>query len=175
VLDALARRRPAQDPHRAVRLRQRTPIGKSVTNAAGADEIYTFWRGLEDLPLLFGDLCEVEVIDDVRSRWTVRGPRGTRLRWESTIVDDRPGTLIAWTTDKGPFTSDGVVHFLPAPGGRGTEVVVEMDYHVVGGGLGRAAALGLGLEPGLELEKGLRRMKQLFEIGEAMVARKGGR
>lgn len=171
VLDIMARRRLAADPNRAVRVGQRTRIGKAVTIDAEPEQIYAFWRGLQDLPIIFPHLGEVEPLDDLRSRWTAKGPKGTPLRWESRIIDDQPGQLLAWATDGGPFESDGVVHFLRAPGGRGTEVVVEMEYHVVGGGLGRAAALGMGLEPGVELEKGLRRLKQMFEIGEIMVAR----
>ncbi|HUQ04885.1 MAG TPA: SRPBCC family protein [Kofleriaceae bacterium] len=171
VLDIIARKRLAADPNRAIRVGQRTRIGKAVTIDAEPDQIYTFWRGLEDLPSIFPNLGSVEMIDDERSRWTASGPGGTKLTWESQLIDDEPGRLLAWTTDGGPFQSDGVVHFLPAPGGRGTEVAVEMEYHVVGGGLGRAAALGMGMEPGVELEKGLRRLKQLFELGEIMDAR----
>jgi uncharacterized membrane protein len=177
VLDIMARRRLAADPNRAVRVGQRTRIGKAVTIDAQPEQIYTFWRGLEDLPSIFPHLGAVEILDAERSRWTAHGPKGTELSWESQIIDDEPDRLLAWKTDGGPFQSDGVVHFLPAPGGRGTEVAVEMEYHVLGGGLGRAAALAMKLEPGVELEKGLRRLKQLFELGEIMDARptaKGG-
>jgi uncharacterized membrane protein len=175
ALDLMARRRLAADPNRAVRVGQRTRIGKAVTINVEPQEVYLFWRGLEGLSAVFPHLGRVEEIDADRSRWVAEGPAKTKLTWFAEIIDDDPGRMLAWTSEGGPFSSDGVVHFLPAPGGRGTELVVEMEYHVLGGGIGRAASLAMGLEPGVELEKGLRRLKQLFEVGEVMIAKKGAR
>jgi uncharacterized membrane protein len=175
ALDVMARRRLAADPNRAARVGQRTRIGKAVTIDVEPHEVYLFWRGLEGLPAVFPHLGRVEEIDANRSRWVADGPANTKLTWFAEIIDDAPGCMLAWTSEGGPFSSDGIVHFLPAPGRRGTEVVVEMEYHVLGGGIGRAASLAMGLEPGVELEKGLRRLKQLFEVGEFMIARKGDR
>lgn len=176
-MDIVARRHLAADPQRQERVAQVTRIGKSITIDAAPHAVYQVWRTFERAPEIFPHLVKVERLDAIRSRWTARGPAGTTLSWEAEIVDDRPGELIVWNTIGGPLETSGIVRFLTAPGGRGCEVVVEMDYHVFGGGLGRAAATALGLEPGIELERGLRRLKQIFEIGEPMRsdAKKGDR
>lgn len=173
-LDLLARRHLSADPQRADRVARETRIGKAVTIDAPPAELYAFWSKLDKLPTVIPHLISVERLDATRSRWTARGPGGAPLRWEAEIVEDIPDRRIEWKTTGGPLAASGAVRFLPAPGDRGTEVVVEMTYHVTGGGLGRAAAAIMGLEPGVELERGLRRMKQLFEIGELMSAAKGG-
>jgi uncharacterized membrane protein len=172
-LDLLARHHLKADPQRAERVAKKTRIAKAVTIEASAHELYAFWRSLERLPLVMPHLDKVERINAVNSKWSARGPGGKAIQWEAEIIDDIPDKLIAWTTIGGPLEAGGVVRFLPAPGGRGTEVIAEMEYHVFGGGLGRAAATALGLEPGLDLERGLRRLKQLFELDEIMVAKKG--
>jgi uncharacterized membrane protein len=62
----------------------------------------------------------------------------------------------------------GWVKFVPAPGGRGTEVRVELRYDPPAGRLGRAVATVLGREPAQEIEGDLRRLKQVMEIGEVL-------
>lgn len=176
-LDVLARRHLAADPSRAERVASETRVGKAITIDAEPADVYAAWRHLDHLSEIFSELRGVERLDALRSRWTARGPGGVRLRWEAEIVDDIPGELIAWTTVSGWLDTEGVVRFLRAPGGRGTEVVVEMRYHVRGRAFGRAAAAAVGLEPSIVLERGLRRLKQIVEIGEPMRARadEGGR
>lgn len=170
-LDVLARRHLAADPSRAERVAAETRVGKAITIDADPGDVYAAWRHLDNLTAIFPELRGVERLDALRSRWTARGPGGVKLRWEAEIVDDVPGEMIAWTTVNGWLDTEGVVRFMRAPGGRGTEVVVEMRYHTRGRALGRAAAAGLGLEPSLVLDRGLRRLKQLIEIGEPMRAR----
>jgi uncharacterized membrane protein len=58
------------------------------------------------------------------------------------------------------------VRFEHAPGGRGTEVHVEMTYHPPAGQLGRAAAWLFGKDPRGDVREDLRRVKQMLEIGE---------
>src|SRR3954463_9795737 len=60
----------------------------------------------------------------------------------------------------------GSVHFLPAPGGRGTEVRVVMEYIPPAGRLGRLIAKILGKEPEIQMREGLRHFKQMMEAGE---------
>jgi uncharacterized membrane protein len=140
-----------------------TEVRKAITIDASPIDVYRVWRMLELVPQFMTHIRKVERLDAVRSRWTADGPAGTTMQWEAEIIDDRPGEMIAWTTLAGPFDSCGVVRFLGDATGRRTEVVVEMEYGVPGGGVGRAAATALGYEPGAELERGLRRLAQMFE------------
>ena len=55
-----------------------------------------------------------------------------------------------------------------APGGRGTEVHVELRYDPPGGKLGALVAKLFGEEPGQQVEGDLRRFKQVIETGEVV-------
>jgi uncharacterized membrane protein len=60
------------------------------------------------------------------------------------------------------------VRFAPAPGDRGTEVRVALNYDPPGGALGKAVAALFGEEPGQQVRDDLRALKQVLEIGEVV-------
>jgi hypothetical protein len=60
----------------------------------------------------------------------------------------------------------GSVHFKPAPGGRGTEVLVEFQYNPPGGLLGAAYSKLMGQDPSSQVKNDLHRLKQMMEAGE---------
>jgi hypothetical protein len=60
----------------------------------------------------------------------------------------------------------GVVRFVRAPGGRGTEVHVDLRYEPPAGRVGQLVAKLFGEEPNQQVEGDLRRFKQVLEIGE---------
>ncbi|CAN5187099.1 hypothetical protein BH24ACT1_BH24ACT1_09940 [soil metagenome] len=68
--------------------------------------------------------------------------------------------------------NSGSVSFRPAPGGRGTEVAVQIQYLPPGGALGSMVAKVFGEEPNQQVSDDLRRFKQIVETGE--VARSDG-
>ena len=144
-------------------------VRKSVTINRPRDEIYEFWRRLENLPRFMSHLESVEETDERRSRWRARGPAGKTVEWDAEIVDDRPGELIAWRSLPGATVENsGKVRFVPAPGGRGTEVHVELRYSPPGGAAGAAVAKLLGEEPSVQTHDDLRRFKQVIETGDVV-------
>jgi len=147
------------------------PVRKSITVAVAADRAYRFWRDLRNLPFFIDRLESVEVLDPARSRWRVSGPMGRTLEWEARIVDERENELIRWRSVEGADVPHrGEVRFRPAPGGRGTEISVHLDYVAPGGELGRAASLLSSQALQIEIERGLRRLKQIMEVGEVVVS-----
>jgi hypothetical protein len=62
----------------------------------------------------------------------------------------------------------GAVTFTAAPGGRGTEIHVSVDYDPPGGRVGSTVARAFGKEPGQEIQVDLRRLKQVLEVGEVI-------
>ena len=60
----------------------------------------------------------------------------------------------------------GTVRFMPAPGGRGTEVRVDLEYDPPFGKLGSKVAMLFREEPGQQVQDDLRHFKQVMEIGE---------
>ncbi|PYR57396.1 MAG: cyclase, partial [Acidobacteria bacterium] len=61
--------------------------------------------------------------------------------------------------------NSGSVRFREAPGARGTEVLVRLQYHEPAGAIARGLAWLFGEEPGQQIEEDLRRVKQLMETG----------
>jgi uncharacterized membrane protein len=148
---------------------QGTRIEKAFTIEAPAAELYAYWRNLEHLPHIMSHLAKVEVLDDVRSRWTAKGPGRIPVSWEAEIVDDTPDRRIAWRSVGGGVPNAGSVTFSEAPGGRGTELHVEMEWAPPGGPLGKSFAALFGGDPGLMVESDLRRFKATMEAGHHAV------
>jgi hypothetical protein len=63
------------------------------------------------------------------------------------------------------------VTFADAPGGRGTEVRVDLAYEPPAGPLGVLAARIAGEEPALQVPEALRNLKQVLETGVIAVAK----
>ncbi|HYE02535.1 MAG TPA: SRPBCC family protein, partial [Phycisphaerales bacterium] len=142
-------------------------VEKAVTINRPAEELYRFWRQLENLPRVMGHLERVEVIDNTRSHWVAKAPAGFEVEWDAEIINDEPGALIAWKAVEGSQVPNaGSVRFLPAPPGRGTEVKVTLEYLPPAGRLGAAIAKLFGEEPSQQVRDDLARFKQLMESGE---------
>jgi len=140
---------------------------KSITVNRSPEEVYGFWRRLSNLPRFMGNLESVEELDERRSHWRAKGPAGTAVEWDAEITEERSGELIAWQSLPGSDLRNwGRVRFQPAPGGRGTELQVEIEYKAPAGEVGARLARLLGKEPGQELAEDLRRFKQVMETGE---------
>jgi uncharacterized membrane protein len=138
----------------------------AITINRPADEVYRQWRDLERLPGFMAHLRSVRADSATRSHWVAEAPVGT-VEWDAEIVDDRPGELLAWrSVGEADVDNDGTVRFRTAPGGRGTEVRVDLRYRPPGGRAGRVVAKLLGEEPDQQLRDDLRRFKQIAEIGE---------
>jgi uncharacterized membrane protein len=143
-------------------------VMRSITVNRFPEDVYRFWRDFENLPRFMSHLESVEG-KGRRSRWRAKGPAGSSIEWEAEIETDRPNEMIAWRSCPGTSVpNEGSVSFLPAPGGRGTEVRVEMQYEPPAGALGAAVAKLFGREPSQQIAGDLRRFKQVIETGEVV-------
>ena len=135
------------------------------------DEVYAFWRDFQNLPRFMRHLESVEDLGEGRSHWRVKGPAGTTVEWDATIVADDPGKVITWRSlENSDVDHAGAVRFEEAPGGRGTIVKVNLQYNPIGGVLGATIAKLFGEEPEQQLDDDLRRFKQVMEVGEVVVS-----
>ena len=140
-----------------------------ITVRRPVEEVYRYWHDFEKLPTFMAHLESVQVVDAKRSTWTARGPAGRTVQWQAEIVDDNPGEYIAWRSVDGTDVSNsGSVRFAAAPGDRGTEITVELDYTPRNGAAGKAVAKLLGEEPNQQIRDDLRRFKQVLETGEVV-------
>jgi uncharacterized membrane protein len=144
-------------------------VKEAITINRPRNEVYGFWHNFENLPRFMAHLESVQVLDERRSRWKAKAPAGTTVEWEAETVEDRPNELIAWRSlPDSTVPNSGSVQFRDAPGGRGTEVLVELGYQPPGGKIGALIAKLFGEEPAQQVKGDLRRFKQVMEIGEVV-------
>jgi uncharacterized membrane protein len=171
ILDTLAGLKLGGTAADATSLRARreraSAKAKAITVNCSPEEAYRFWRDLSNLPRFMAHLESVRMIDERRSHWVAKAPAGTTVEWDAEIIDDRPNEFFAWRASAGAkVVSHGTVRFQRAPGGRGTEVLVEIRHEAPGGAFGSVIAKVFGEAVGLHVASDLRRFKQLMETGE---------
>jgi uncharacterized membrane protein len=142
----------------------------AVTINRSPEDAYGYWHDFTHLPEFMVHVEDVQVTGDRRLHWKAEmHPLNKTIEWDAEIVEDRPNELISWrSTNGGDVPNSGTVHFDPAPGGRGTEVRVEMDYTPPVGRAAVAVAKLMGEAPDQQVRDDLRRFKQMMEIGEVV-------
>jgi uncharacterized membrane protein len=153
------------------RSRRKVEMDTTATTTVGLpeQEVYGMWRHLDNLPKFMAHLEEVRLDGNGRSHWRAGAPFGRTVEWDAEITEDVPGQRIAWrSVGSADIYNEGSVQFVPAPGGRGTEVHVKLRYEMPGGKLGEAVARYFGEDPRQQLDDDLRRFKQVAETGEVM-------
>ena len=153
------------------RSRHADRVVRSVTVRRPVDELYGFWRDLENLPQVMPHLESVRATSSTTSHWVARAPFGATVEWDAEIVTDIPNERISWrSVADADVEHAGEVRFVPAPADRGTEIHFELTYRPPGGPLGRTVAKLSGEEPGQQIADALRRFKQVMETGEPIVS-----
>lgn len=101
------------------------------------DEVYAFWKKLDNLPLFMHHLDSVTILDEHRSLWKAKIPGGLgTIQWESEIVHDAPGERIGWQSLPGSqVINAGNVRFKDAGSGQ-TELLAIISYEAPGGIVG---------------------------------------
>ena len=140
---------------------------KAVTINRSPDELYSFWRQLENLPRFMQHIESVTQSGAGLSHWIVKTSHGKVLEWDARIIEDKPGQMISWQSLEGADVDNaGSVWFTPASGGRGTVVKVSMKYSPPGGKLGAIMAKLFGDSADKQMAEDLFRLKSLLETGE---------
>jgi uncharacterized membrane protein len=146
-------------------------VSRSITINRGRAEVYAFWRNFENLPQFMKHLEAVKVHDERRSTWTATGPAGRHVTWDAEIIDDVPCERIAWRSlPDASIRNAGTVRFEEAPGDRGTELHVELEYQPPAGMLGATVAMLFREEPKQQVQDDLRAFKQVMEVGEVLLS-----
>ena len=140
---------------------------RSITINRPVEEVYQFWKEIENLPHFMDHVETIHKLDDRHSHWIVNTPAGSSTaEWYMEIINDHPNELIAWQSMPGSdLPNAGSVRFAAAPDG-GTIVRVKMEYQQPHLGLGVAAAEILGDEPDRQLLEDLGRLKFILESPE---------
>lgn len=143
-----------------------TLIGRTVTINKPRAELFAYFRDFANLATFMENVERVDVLDERRSHWVVKGPNGN-YEWTSAITEEQDGAFIAWASEEGAdVPNSGRVDFVDAQGGRGTVVTATILYDPPGGVIGKLIAKMFQREPAIQARRDLRRFKQLMETGE---------
>lgn len=151
---------------RAGRAPQQFEIKRSITINKPAEELYQFWRNLENLPSFMEHLESVTQREGI-SHWVVQGPFNRKIEWDARVSQEHPNELIRWhSLPESPVDHRGSVHFAKAAGDRGTVVTVSLEYGTPAGKAGNVVSSLFGKHPEQIVREELRHFKQLMEAGE---------
>src|SRR5689334_6489668 len=98
--------RAALSGERGIHVRESVRLEKPI------DEVFRFWRNLENLPRFMNYLDEVRDLGNGRSRWVAKGPAGTRVTWDAEIINEIENKVIGWQSlPGGDVITAGSVNF----------------------------------------------------------------
>lgn len=114
------------------------------------EEVYSYWRKLENLPAFMKHLRSVQEHDNKRSHWEAILPGNLGVvRWEAEIVEEEANRKIAWRSVEGSTIENaGKVVFEEALGGQGTKLDIIISYRPPAGDIGRK--IGSWMTPTVE-------------------------
>lgn len=151
-------------------------VEKEILVRRSPEELYRFWRNLDNLPLFMRHLKSVTMVGDRLSHWVAEGPAGSSIKWSAEIINDIPNDLIAWKSlPDADVDSAGSVHFETAPDGSGTRIRVSLQYRPPAGAVGARIAKLFGEAPEQQIDQDLACFKDKVERGEIYIPESVGR
>ena len=139
-------------------------VRESITVNAPPEELYNFWRQLEQLPSVMPHLEKVEQLDFRVSRWTAKAFGQMPVTWNAEIINEVPFETIGWKTLPGETIQHaGSVVFKRLPGTNTTDVRVHLQYSPPGGKAAAWFAALMGQDPAKLTREGLEALRKRFE------------
>jgi uncharacterized membrane protein len=136
------------------------------------NEVYAFWRKLENLPLFMRHLESVTELDNTRSHWEAKIPSNMiSIKWDAEIVKDDENSLLSWQSLPGSTIENaGKVEFRNALGDRGTELRIMITYRPPAGNLGTQVARLFNPLFEKMVKEDITNFKQFIELKESIAA-----
>ena len=142
-------------------------ITRSLTINKPREELYAYWRQLENLPTFMQHLQEIRQTNEKQSHWVANVPKdmGT-IAWDAEIVREEENQRLAWRSLPGSdIENAGEVQFKDAPANRGTVVQATITYRPPAAAVGSDVAQLLNPLFTQMVKEDLRRFKRLMETG----------
>lgn len=142
-------------------------ISTTLTVKRPKEELYAYWRNLENLPNFMSHIEEVIEVSDKRSEWTAEVPGGLgTIEWDAEIIWEQKNHSIAWRSlPDSEIENSGEVRFQDAGNGRSTVVETRISYRPPAGRAGGLAAKLLNPAFKKVVENDLKEFKKIMEKG----------
>ena len=137
----------------------------SYTISKDRQEVYDFAANPQNWPK-FMHAIQVKNNGDGKFAFSIGEPAGIDFESNVEITDQQAGEHIAWASAEQMLEHRGVIRFKQAPGDRGTEISVALEYKAPAGPIARGLASLVGWGPEQVVRESLRHLKQLLEAGE---------
>jgi uncharacterized membrane protein len=134
----------------------------SIEVEAPVQEVYEYWRNLENLPQFMTNVEEVRSTGPDTTHWRVKGPLGSSLEFDARTTQDEPNEALGWNTQNGQVETSGQVRFRNVTPNR-TRVEVQMNYWDPPGGRAGEVASRLVANPDIMVPQDLQNFKQIIE------------
>jgi uncharacterized membrane protein len=148
------------DPVKNINIRTTVSVNRA------RNEVYAFWRRLENLPRFMEHLASVQEKDNRTSHWEARVPGGLgTISWDAVIVEEHEGSFIGWNSLPGATVENaGKVEFRELGDGW-TELNVVITYRAPLGAAGQG--LSALLNPVFEklIREDIKNFKHFVERG----------
>lgn len=152
-------------------------ISTSLTVYKPREEVYQFWRKLENLPRFMSHLKEVRQLDSTHSHWIAQLGEGKvaetvgSVAWDAQIIHETANERLVWKSVEGASIDNaGEVRFTDSPDGFGTQIHATIRYRPPVGHLGGAIMKLFNPAFSQLIENDLRRFKDVIEKGEQTAA-----
>jgi uncharacterized membrane protein len=118
---------------------------------------------VEEFPNFMTHVRKVAKLGRGRYRWTVAGPAGFTVNWDSLLTSIESNRHLAWRSEPGSLVKhEGILNFRSNPDGS-TAVNIRLTYNPVIGAVGHAILTVLGADPKTLLDDDLLRAKTFLE------------
>ena len=137
-------------------------VRKAIDIDAPIDEVYRFWRNFQNFPQFFEHVKDISQRGDT-TVWTIMGPAGSSVEFESYLTQDVPNERIEWETlPDSQIHHAGFVRFDENRDGS-THISIQLSYVPPAGVVGYAIAELFGVDPSQALDEDLTRLKTILE------------
>src|SRR5262249_39214313 len=154
-------------PNASVQHEKGVRIEKEVLVAKTPEELFHFWRNVENLPRFMSGVEAVNPIGWNTSHWVVHSLTGLKFEWDAEVFYEVPMEIISWRTLPGSEVNHaGSVHFEQLAGKNLTRVRLVMSYEPPAGKVGEAIGNLFGDES--QVQRSLTRFRELMEYGEIL-------
>ncbi len=103
-------------------------ISKSIVINQKRPDVYQYWRNLENLPNIMSHIHKVQKINDSQYHWEAKFS-DRKIKWNAQITEEIPDSKISWQSmESADVSNSGSVEFFDAPGNKGTELRVTINY-----------------------------------------------
>ncbi|RRB06706.1 SRPBCC family protein [Larkinella rosea] len=138
------------------------------------NEVYQYWRQLENLPRFMSHLKEVRQLDSTHSHWIAQLSDGAvaeaigAVEWDAQIIHEVPNERLVWkSVENARIDNAGEVQFSDSPDGFGTQIHATIQYRPPVGHLGNAVMKLFNSTFTQLIEKDLHRFKEVMETDES--------